>query len=338
MTGPGTVRLGRSVTRNAASATRSFASGLAASVLVLGALAYPASAQSLGFGAGGDDKPLEVFADQGIEWHQNESIYVARGNARAVRGDTTVHGDTLTAHYRKAVTGGTEVWRVEANGNVQIATPKETAFGDRAVYTVDNGVLMMTGKNLRLNTPRERITARDSLEYWEHKNLAVARGDAVVVTDGRRIRADVVTAQFKSGGTPTAAKPASTKPAAQPKPAAKGSTQPDESRLHRLDAYGNVIITTPEEVARGNRGIYMAETGIATLTGSVKITRGRNQLNGEAAEVNLRTGVSRIVSAKEGTGGPVRALIVPERKPQNDASPSPSQTPSAPNGTGRPGN
>jgi lipopolysaccharide export system protein LptA len=294
-------------------------------------------AQGLGLGGGNDDKPLEVFADQGIEWYQNDSIYVARGNARAVKGDTTVYGDTLTAHYRKAASGGTEVWRVEANGNVRITTPTDAAFGDRAVYTIDNGVLLMTGKNLRLDTPREKITARDSLEYWEQKDLAVARGDAIVVTDGRRIRADVLTAQFKNAeqraATPASTKPTPSKPGAKPaarptqKPAARGASTRDESRLHRLDAFGNVVITTPEEVARGNRGVYMEETGIANLMGSVKITRGQNQLNGEAAEVNLRTGVSRIVSTNQGTGGPVRALIVPERKPEDAAAPPASGAP-----------
>jgi lipopolysaccharide export system protein LptA len=277
----------------------------------------------LGFGANGDDKPLEVFADQGIEWHQNESIYIARGNARAVKGTTTVYGDMLIAHYRKAAAGGTEVWRVEATGHVRITTPTDAAYGDRAVYTIDNGLLVMTGKNLRLTTPRETITARDSLEYWNQKDLAVARGDAVVVTDDRRIRADVLTAQFKKDqGT---VKPAAAKPASQSQKAdGKSGTGDDRdmSRLHRVDAYGNVIITTPQDVARGDRGVYLEETGIANLMGSVKITRGNNQLNGEVAEVNLRTGVSRIVSAKEGTsGGPVRALIVPERQqqPENPA-------------------
>lgn len=324
-----------------AAAKRAARIGLAAlCALAIGATAVMAQGLGLGLGGGNDDKPLEVLADQGIEWHQNDNTYVARGNARAIKGDTTVYGDTLTAHYRKAPSGATEVWRVEANGNVRITTPTDTAFGDRAVYTIDNGVLVMTGKNLRLNTPREKITARDSLEYWEQKDLAVARGDAVVVTDGRRIRSDVITAQFKNAeqraATPASTKQAPARPGAKPaarptqKPAPQGANTRDESRLHRLDAFGNVVITTPEEVARGNRAVYMAETGIANLIGSVKITRGQNQLNGEAAEVNLRTGVSRIVSTKQGTGGPVRALIVPERKPEDASAPPASGAPSRP--------
>lgn len=310
----------------------------AALILALSLNAAATMAQGFGLGAGNDDKPLEVFADQGIEWNQNENTYIARGNARAVKGDTTVYGDSLVAHYRKAASGGTEVWRLEANGNVRITTPTDTAYGDRAVYTIDNAVLVMTGKALRLTTPRQTITARDSLEYWEQKDLAVARGNALVVTaDGRRIRGDVLTALFKSNkatadAKPSTAKPTPAKPAASnrkpPATAAKGANDRDDGRLQRIDAYGNVIITTPQDVARGNRAVYQEETGIANLMGSVKITRGRNQLNGEAAEVNLHTGVSRIVSASQGAGGgPVRALIVPDRKAQGGAATPPAPAP-----------
>ena len=59
---------------------------------------------------------------------------------------------------------------------------------------------------------------------------------------------------------------------------------------------------------RSNRGVYDVETGIAKLTGSVKITSGTNQLNGEYAEVNLNTGVSRLF----GRGGSVRGIFTPE--------------------------
>jgi lipopolysaccharide export system protein LptA len=43
---------------------------------------------------------------------------------------------------------------------------------------------------------------------------------------------------------------------------------------------------------------------IARLTGNVKITRGENQMNGKEAEINLKTGVSKML-------GGVDAFIVP---------------------------
>jgi lipopolysaccharide export system protein LptA len=283
-----------------------------------------ARAQTSPFGLGSGNQPLEIFADHGIEWHQNENAYIARGNARAVRGDSTVYAQTLTAYYRKAAAapagsgantqseGGVQIYRVDATGAVRIVGPSGTAYGDRAVYDVDKGILVMNGSNLRLVTERETITARDSLEYWQQDDKAVARGQAVAVSDQNRISADILTAHFiKSDDQQKGAK----KPA--PKPQARNGTKAApgaDSNLDRLYAYGSVVVTTPQEVARGDRGTYNARTGIAVLTGSVKITRDKNQLNGDAAEMNLNTNVSRIIAGSSGSRPPVRALLVPNEK------------------------
>jgi lipopolysaccharide export system protein LptA len=286
-----------------------------------------AHAQVSPFGLGNGNQPVEIFADHGIEWHQNESAYVARGNARAVRGDSTIYAQTLTAYYRKAAAGaagaganaqgegGVQIYRVDAAGAVRIVGPSGTAYGDHAVYDVDKGILVMTGGNLKLVTERETITARDSLEYWQQDDQAVARGNAVAVSDQNRIQADILTAQFRKNDD-TTKKPA-------PKPPVRNGAKPApgaDSSLDRMYAYGNVVVTTPEEVARGDRGTYNARTGIAVLTGSVKITRDKNQLNGDAAEMNLNTNVSRIIAAPNGTRPPVRALLIPnENKSSNNA-------------------
>jgi lipopolysaccharide export system protein LptA len=45
--------------------------------------------------------PIEVTSDNGMEWRQNEQVIIAKGNAKAVRGDVTVTADQLLAHYRK---------------------------------------------------------------------------------------------------------------------------------------------------------------------------------------------------------------------------------------------
>jgi lipopolysaccharide export system protein LptA len=50
------------------------------------------------------------------------------------------------------------------------------------------------------------------------------------------------------------------------------------------------------------------ESGIARLAGDVRITRGQNQLNGQEAEVNMKTGVARLL---RGSDDRVTGLIVP---------------------------
>jgi lipopolysaccharide export system protein LptA len=304
---------------------------LAATALAVIALAIMSvsgfAAQSLGLGTKGD-KPIQVYADNGIEWNQNTHQYIARGNAKAIQGTTTVYGDTLVAYYEEVAGGNTEVYRLDAYGRVRIVSPTETAYGDKGVYDVRKGVLVMTGKNLKLVTQSEIITARDSLEYYETKSLAVARGNAVSTpipatgksakaksdaqseSQGRTVRADILTAHFLDDepGGPEAGKKTKSENTGQG--AQRGST------LDRMDAWGNVVVTRPGEVALGSRGVYFPQTGIANLWGKVRITRADNQLNGEYAEVNFKTGISHILSSPS---IPVQALIEPEKTPKNPA-------------------
>ncbi len=308
---------------------------------VLALAAGPAPAQNLDLTQGG---PVEITATDGIEWRQQDQVVVARGNARAVRDGVTVDADRLIARYRpragtttqpgESPLSGGEIYRFEAEGNVRVTSATERAEGDRAVYDIDQAVMVMSGRNLSLTTPEQRITARDSLEYWPQRRMAVGRGNAVVTTsDNRRIAADTLVAYFLESPAPGAAAatpapapaPAPTTAANRPAaiPGLPGNTE--NSRIDRVEAYGNVEIRSPEEVVRGDRGVYSPPTGLARLVGGVRITRGDNQLNGQEAIVNLRTGVSRLVSAP---GTRVQGLVVQQQQP-DQASVPPANRPAA---------
>jgi lipopolysaccharide export system protein LptA len=304
--------------------------GLAAALLASAALA-----QGLDLTQGG---PIEVTANDGIEWRQQEQVVVARGDARAVRAGVTVEADRLLARYRprggtnaaaarppaESPAGGGEIWRLEAEGHVVVTSATDRAEGDRAIYDMDQAVMVMTGQNLRLVTPDNTLTARDSIEYWAQRRMAVARGNAVVVTnDGRRVRADTLVAYFAENTT--AGAPAGrTQPAAATRPGQPPGEQP--SSIERVEAYGNVDIRTAEEVVRGDRGVYNPNTGLARLLGDVRITRGDNTLTGQEAIVNMKTGVARLVSAP---GARVQGLVVPQQQGQTvpGQQPAPQQEP-----------
>lgn len=252
-------------------------------------ISAPAIAQGLGFGGGDSDAPIEVDAADGIEWLQDQQVFTARGDAVAVRGDVSVHADLLRAYYRKKPGGGTEVWRLDAEGNVRIVAPEETAYGDNGVFDVENGVLVLSGAKVRLVTAEDEITADRQIEYWEKKRMAVARGNAYAIRGERRLRADVLSAHFRPF---------------------EGKTQ-----VYKVEAFDNVYVVLEDDTVTADRAIYNVESGIATLTGSVKITRGENQLNGCVAEIDLGSGASTLKGCG-GTGkdqGRVRGLIVPDQ-------------------------
>src|SRR5262249_53976451 len=190
-------------------------------------------------------------AEQGIEWQQNAQVYIARGKAKVARGGVTLNAETISAYYRPTAKaageapktdtagfggnlgGGTEIYRVVAETGVRIATATQTVYGERATYDLDQARIVVTGNNLRLETPQDVVTARDSLEWYDQKQLAVARGDAVAAREAKRIRADVLVAQVVH--------------------------PPGESaRIGRVDAHGNVFISTLNDIARGSSGVYNA--------------------------------------------------------------------------------
>lgn len=235
---------------------------------------------------GESEGPLVIEADDGIEWLREEKRYVARGNATAIRGDVRITADVLSAHYAERDGSGQQIQRVEAAGNVRIVTKTETAYGDTAVYNAASAdpVFVLIGKKLRIESARGVIYARDSLEYWEKRELAVARGEAFVVEGDNRLKADVLVASM--GKNPKTGK----------------------QEIVRIDADGNIHVSTPTDIVRGEKGVYNFLTDIVKLCGNVRITRGQDQLNGTCAEVNLKTGISRLAG---GQSGRVRGLFTP---------------------------
>jgi lipopolysaccharide export system protein LptA len=279
-----------------AAARRRAAGWLAAALF---ALPLGARSQGLTLGGASNKQPITISAAAGIEWQQNAKIYIARGHAAATRGTTRVDADTLLAHYRQSK-GGSEIYRVDADGNVVIRGPTQTITGDHAVYDADQQVAVVTGRHLRLTTTTDVVTARDSLEWYDQKQIAVARGDAVAVRGEKRIRADVLTAYLsKSENKPGAGGGAAKKTRA----GAGDALGAEGSRVERIDAQGNVIVSTMTDVARGDWGVYDAKTGIVTLLGNVAITRGQDVIRGQYAVVDLNRNISRIMSVATRSGG-----------------------------------
>lgn len=243
-----------------------------------------ASAQLLNLQTG--DGPIEIDASEALEWRSEEQQYVAQGNARVRQGDNEVRADILTADYRDDADGNTEIYLLTAEGGVEIDSDQARIRGDRAVYNLTDETFVLTGGNLSLATDEDRVTATQSLEYNQRTGVAIARGNATVEREDQQVRADTITAYVVVGAS-------------------------GDQELERVLAQGNVRVTSPDGVATAEEGVYNALTNVATLTGSVRITRGQNVLSGDMAEVNLDTGVSRLLAQSDGQGL-VGGVLVPD--------------------------
>jgi lipopolysaccharide export system protein LptA len=308
-------------------------------------------------GAADSQLPLVVQAESGIEWQQDAKLYIARGNAVAIRGPSEIHADTLIAHYREvkargaagnpvpsagATPGGnTEIYRVEAEGHVTMLREGRVVVGDQAIYDLDQGIVVVTGKNLKMTTATDIITARDSLEWYDQKQIAVARGDAVAIRNGKTIKADILTAYVvKNAPAQGKAPPQRARPAPgkggkpQPTPAsalAGPGTGGAESKISRVDAQGHVVVTNGLDTGRGDYGVYNADTGIVTLIDHVVIARGKDVITGQYGIMDLDKNVSRMMPAPSTSSAQrqrVQGLFVREEgggAGRNPASPAPKK-------------
>ena len=82
---------------------------------------------------GPNAKPVQIEASNGIEWLSKEKIYIARGEASAKQGNLNIKCDVLKAFYRESKTQDTEIYRLEAIGNVVIKNSERTAYGDHGI-------------------------------------------------------------------------------------------------------------------------------------------------------------------------------------------------------------
>jgi lipopolysaccharide export system protein LptA len=264
-----------------------------------------ASSTDSGFDLGGA-QPIEISADNGIEWNRDTKTYIARGNAVAVQGSSEVHSDTLTATYSAS---SSQIDHVTAEGTVKIMSPSQTAYGDRAEYDQAKRLLVMTGSGLKIVSADQTVTARDALEYWQDQDVLIAKGDVIILkSDGTKIDGDQVTSYFRKNATT------------------------GKREAFQVKAEGNVRIDTGKEIATCQRAVYDPNTRIAVLTGNVVLTQNKNVFRGARAEIDMAKGISRLLP---GDGQRVRTTIQPKQKSnQGSEVPAAPSTSVQPNGSG----
>lgn len=131
------------------------------------------------------------------------------------------------------------------------------------------------------------ITA-DSLEVRQEAQVAVFRGNVDAVQGELNLRADQLIVHYRTNSE-------------------------NQNSISLIEANGNVFLSSPTEIAQGEKGVYDIDAGTIVLTGSVVLIRGDNVIRGDRLEMNLATGVSRVLSGglEAGGDGRVKALFVP---------------------------
>ena len=232
------------------------------------------------FTGSNSDSPIEISAEDGIEWHKNKKKYIARGNAKASKADLLVTSNTLEAIYEDNNDTESEITVLKAKGNVFIKNQKaQIQGGKKARYNLKKEYFIVNGKKLELISNEDRLTSNSTIEFWKNENIAIATGKAKAYkNDKYSIFADKLVWHLIDD-----------------KEINNKGKESQEYQIKRILAYKNVIIETNNEIAYSDKALYNELSGICKLFGKVKLKKGENFLTGEYAEMNLKTGISKLL-------------------------------------------
>jgi len=248
--------------------------------------AFPVTAQETPL-SGGSDEPIEISAQESLEWLQNKKQYKAIGSVIVTQGDLSLNADEIIADYDETAGDNLNITFITATGNVILNDVDNKAYGDKITYNLQTGDIILTGENVRLVAPEQTITARDQMTYNTEKGTAKAIGNATIKTAKETLKANTITANFSK------------------------DNQTNKQILDNAVAKGGVTISTTDETITGNNGVYNAKNNTAEINGNVKIKRGPNSLEGNRARVNLSTNVSQMFGDKN-SGKRVKGVFFPK--------------------------
>jgi lipopolysaccharide export system protein LptA len=144
------------------------------------------------------DKPIEIVSDA-LEVLQAENKAIFTGSVIATQDNIHMKADKMVVFYRndekKAKTSpaaeesgaiGKGIYRIESEGNVFFTSPTETAQGDKAIYTVDDDTINLTGRVLL--TRGGNVLKGTTLVYNLETGRSVLTGQAITQGGTGRVR------------------------------------------------------------------------------------------------------------------------------------------------------
>ena len=218
-------------------------------------------------------EPVEIYAEQGIEWHKNDNKYLAIGNAIAKSGKMSVNSDRIEAFYEESDNSGMDIKLVKAHRNVVVTDENLKIVGGKlAEYNLRKDYFSIFGKNLILTSQENKLESKNKMEYWRTKGVAIASGKAKAQKGNEfKIEAEKLVWYLNENDK--------------------------KIDVKKIFGFENVSIYTNNEVAFSDKALYNKESGICKLFGNVKLQKGDSFLTGDYAEVDLNKGISKLLPA-----------------------------------------
>ena len=240
-------------------------------ILPLMMLSFPAIGQN-----------IEIDADNRIEWHRNEQKMIAVGNAVAVQENDILKGDTLTAFYERVQfedgTQKNQIQKILAEGKVSIQMDESIGTGNHFTYDLPTQISTLKGKPAQLTNKMGVITAKNSIVYYGAENKSVATGDVIAKSPEYTVYSDKMISYFTMN-------------------------KQGQRELKKVDIFADnrpVKIINQQAEVTGKKGSYFPLENKFKIFDDVVIKQNGDILNGDYAETDLNTGISRLLPTKKG--------------------------------------
>jgi len=171
------------------------------------------------------------------------------------------------------------------------------------VMAQQGGFLGQMGQPIDTSAPIE-ISA-DALEVRQTDQVAIFSGNVDATQGDMRLQASELRVHYTSGsGT--------------------------GGEISRIDANGNVHVSSVSEAARGDSAVYNVLEEQVTMEGNVVLTQGTNVIQGDRLTIDLASGHSRIEGgvsavAEDSESGRVRGVFTIPRDSDNASNPPPAE-------------
>jgi lipopolysaccharide export system protein LptA len=177
-----------------------------------------------------------VTARDALEWYEDKSVAVARGNGVATRttlkGYRRIRGDVLVALIVQPPGEAQRISRVDATGHVFVSTPDQTGSGDEGVYNAETGIATLT-HHVTLTRGENTLTGEYGVVDTD-KGVSRLLPRPPSAGDQTRTRVNGYIVPRQKGAPAGAAKPTTDKPAAPASDKAAAGTaqnvQPDSAK------------------------------------------------------------------------------------------------------------
>lgn len=132
-----------------------------------------------------DDLPVNVTSDSMLAKKESSTIEF-KGNVVVTREESVIHADTITLFFTKESEKNEKkrqkLKKIIAIGNVKYFSKERKAYAGKAVYTIDNEVLILTKDTPKVITNENWVTGKKITVFQKDGKITIEGGVNAVFT------------------------------------------------------------------------------------------------------------------------------------------------------------